>query len=452
LETVINHQRAYFLDKNTWSLERRCAVLNDLKNTLKSNENRIEDALKADFGKSAFETYTTELGMLYEEISRTKRGLRKWMKPKPVATNLVNWPAQSYILTEPLGVNLIIGAWNYPVLLLLQPAVSALAAGNTVVLKPSENAPHVAALLQELIDQNFDPAHLALVQADASGTEKLLALPWDHIFFTGSTHVGKIVYQAAAKQLIPVTLELGGKSPAIVTPSCDVKLSAKRLVWGKFLNAGQTCVAPDYVMVHESIRVLFLKACTAEIEKAQYCAGSHNYCQIINDRHWDRLVKLLDPDKVFYGGTIDQQKRFIQPTIMTGVTFDDPVMQVEIFGPLLPVMGYQNLDDALASIKALEKPLAAYIFSSRKDEVRKILSDLSFGGGAVNDVVMHLTNPNLPFGGVGQSGQGAYHGHYGYLRFSHQKSILHKNNWFELPLKYAPLTAKKLKWIKKILK
>jgi aldehyde dehydrogenase (NAD+) len=452
LEAVINHQRAFYLAKKTLSLERRWAILEVLEQTLKNNEILIEQALFADFGKSGFETYTTELGMLYEEISRTKRDLKKWIKPKRVRTNWVNWPAQSYILFEPLGVNLIIGAWNYPVLLLLQPAVSALAAGNTVVLKPSENAPHIAALFQELIDKNFDPAHLALIQADAQKTQKILALAWDHIFFTGSTQVGKIVYQAAAEQLIPVTLELGGKSPAIITPHCDVALTAKRLVWGKFLNAGQTCVAPDYVLIHESVKDAFLNACVVAIEKAQYGPGSNNYCQIINERHMDRLVKLLDQNKVYYGGSIDAKKRFIAPTIMTDVTFDDAVMKEEIFGPILPVMTYQNLNDALAQVKTLDKPLAAYVFSENKKEVASILNDLSFGGGAVNDVVMHLTNPNLPFGGIGKSGLGAYHGYHGYLRFSHQKSILHKNNWFELPLKYAPLTAKKLKWIRKILK
>ncbi len=445
-------QRIYFDRGLTLSYSARMSVLRQFDHMLRAYEDRIVAALYQDFQKSEFESFTTEFSMLYEEIARAKKHLKKWMRPKRVRTNWINWPASSAIWREPLGVNLIIGAWNYPVLLLLQPAVSAIAAGNTAVLKPSENAPAVAAIIEEMINSNFDHGHLVVVQGDAKATGDLLSLKWDHIFYTGSTHVGKIVYQAAAKHLTPVTLELGGKSPAIVSQSANLGLTAKRLIWGKFLNAGQTCVAPDYVLVHRSVRDDFLKACTLELKRNNYTHGQRHYCQIINERHFDRLMTLIDKDKIFYGGRYDRDQRYIEPTIMVDVTLDDAVMQEEIFGPILPVMTYDNINDAVVQIKTLEKPLAAYVFSDRKKEYQKVLSELSFGGGAVNDVVMHLSNPYLPFGGVGHSGIGAYHGEHGMDCFSHRKSVMYKKNWFEAPLKYPPLGDKKLKWIKKMMK
>ncbi len=445
-------QRIYFDRGLTLSYSARMSVLRQFDHMLRAYEDRIVAALYQDFQKSEFESFTTEFSMLYEEIARAKKHLKKWMRPKRVRTNWINWPASSAIWREPLGVNLIIGAWNYPVLLLLQPAVSAIAAGNTAVLKPSENAPAVAAIIEEMINSNFDPGHLVVVQGDAKATGDILSLKWDHIFYTGSTHVGKIVYQAAAKHLTPVTLELGGKSPAIVSQSANLGLTAKRLIWGKFLNAGQTCVAPDYVLVHRSVRDDFLKACTLELKRNNYTHGQRHYCQIINERHFDRLMTLIDKDKIFYGGRYDRDQRYIEPTIMVDVTLDDAVMQEEIFGPILPVMTYDNINDAVVQIKTLEKPLAAYVFSDRKKEYQKVLSELSFGGGAVNDVVMHLSNPYLPFGGVGHSGIGAYHGEHGMDCFSHRKSVMYKKNWFEAPLKYPPLGDKKLKWIKKMMK
>ena len=452
MPSIVDQQRAFFQQGSTLSYQARINALNRFDQGLRQCEDDIVKALYNDFQKSAFESFTTEFTMLYEEISRTKRLLKSWMKPQKVRTNWINWPASSTILRDPLGVNLIIGAWNYPVLLLLQPAVSAIAAGNTAVLKPSENAPNVAQALEDMINSRFDPSHLKVVQADAQGTQKLLEFRWDHIFYTGSTAVGRIVYQAAAKHLTPVTLELGGKSPAIITESADLKLTAKRLIWGKFLNAGQTCVAPDYVMVHRAVREEFMAAFVKEIEKNNYRLGQNQYCQIINERHFDRLEALIDRKKVFFGGEIDRTTRYMGPTIMVDVTLSDAVMKEEIFGPILPVIAYDEIDEALTFIKQLEKPLAAYVFSNKSIEYQSILSQLSFGGGAVNDVVMHLTNPHLPFGGVGYSGIGAYHGHHGLDCFSHKKSVLYKKNWFEAPLKYPPLTDKKLKWIKKIMK
>jgi len=452
LASFYEQQRAFFDSGLSLSYSARMQALQQFDQALRTYEERIVAALYEDFQKSEFESFTTEFSMLYEEIRRAKKNLKKWMRPQRVRTNWINWPASSAILREPLGVNLIIGAWNYPVLLLLQPAVSALAAGNTAVLKPSENAPAVADVLQQMINTSFDPGHLVVVQGDAKATQKLLSHKWDHIFYTGSTQVGKIIYQAAASNLTPVTLELGGKSPAVITPTAHIALTAKRLIWGKFLNAGQTCVAPDYVLVHESVREAFLQACVAELKQSNYALGQRHYCQIINERHFDRLTALMDEEKIFFGGQSDRSQRFIAPTIMVEVTLKDAVMQEEIFGPILPVITYVDIDQALGLIKTLEKPLAAYVFSTDPKEYTKVLSELSFGGGAVNDVVMHLSNPHLPFGGVGHSGIGAYHGKHGMDCFSHRKSILYKKNWFEAPLKYPPLGSKKLKWIKRIMK
>ena len=447
-----DQQRSFFDSGSTQSYAARHHALIQFDRALRRYENRIVAALYQDFQKSEFESFTTEFSMLYQEIRHAKKHLKKWMRPQPVATNWINWPARSAILREPLGVNLIIGAWNYPVLLLLQPAVSAIAAGNTAVLKPSENAPAVAAVLEEMINTNFDPGHLVVVQGDAPATQKLIALNWDHIFYTGSTRVGQIVYEAAAKNLTPVTLELGGKSPAIITASANIELTAKRLIWGKFLNAGQTCVSPDYVLVHQSVQQRFIDECLSELKRSDYSLGQNHYCQIVNHKHFDRLLTLLNPDKVIFGGQYDRETRFIEPTLMTEVTLADAVMKEEIFGPILPIMTYETIQEAITLVKTLEKPLAAYVFSTKKAEYNKVLRDLSFGGGAVNEVVMHLANPNLPFGGVGHSGIGSYHGQYGLDCFSHRKSVLYKKNWFEAPLKYPPLSRKKLNWIKKAMK
>ena len=452
MSRLYDQQRSFFDSGSTQSYAARHHALIQFDRALRRYENRIVTALYQDFQKSEFESFTTEFSMLYQEIRHAKKHLKKWMRPQPIATNWINWPARSAILREPLGVNLIIGAWNYPVLLLLQPAVSAIAAGNTAVLKPSENAPAVAAVLEEMINTNFDPGHLVVVQGDAPATQKLIALNWDHIFYTGSTRVGRIVYEAAAKNLTPVTLELGGKSPAIITASANIELTAKRLIWGKFLNAGQTCVAPDYVLVHQSVQQRFIDACLSELKRSDYSLGQNHYCQIINHKHFDRLLALLNPDKVIFGGQYDRETRFIAPTLMTEVTLADAVMKEEIFGPILPIMTYETIQEAITLVKTLEKPLAAYVFSTKKAEYNKVLRDLSFGGGAVNEVVMHLANPNLPFGGVGHSGIGAYHGQYGLDCFSHRKSVLYKKNWFEAPLKYPPLSRKKLNWIKKAMK
>lgn len=452
MQSIVEAQHTFFLTHVTKDVAFRIAQLQKLKQLLQDNEGLLYEAIQKDFKKSEFNTYTTELALLYLEIKDAIQYLKYWSQPKRVATNWINFPAKSYIVPEPLGVCLVIGAWNYPYQLSLAPAIAAIAAGNTVVLKPSEIPSETSKVMKQIISENFEERFFAVIEGGIPETTELLKQHFDKIFFTGSTQVGKIVYKAAAENLTPVTLELGGKSPAFVTPSCNLKRTAQRLVWGKFINAGQTCIAPDYVLVHESIEKKFLSACKAEIEKADYAFENGNYVQIINEKNFKRLTEFITPKHIYFGGNTDASQRFIEPTILHDIGFDDNVMQEEIFGPILPVITYNALPKAIQQVQKLPKPLSCYIFSNSKKEQKQILKELSFGGGAINDTVMHISNPNLPFGGVGHSGIGNYHGEAGFKAFSHYKSVLHKANWLELSLKYAPLSKRKLWWIKQFFK
>ncbi|WP_432410284.1 aldehyde dehydrogenase [Rasiella sp. SM2506] len=452
MQELINAQREFFNTNTTKELRFRIEQLNKLYYLLKDNEKLLFEAIYKDFKKSEFDTYISELALVYYDIKHAKRNLYKWARREKVSTNLLNFPAKSYVLKEPLGVCLVIGAWNYPYQLSLAPAIAALAAGNTVVLKPSELPGATSRIMAKLINATFNPNIFKVVEGGVEETTALLEQNFDKIFFTGSTKVGKIVYQAAAKHLTPVTLELGGKSPAFVTKDCNLPMTVKRLVWAKFLNAGQTCIAPDYVMVEQSINQKFLEALEAEIKKEQFSIANHNYVQIINDTNFERLAKMIDPSKVFYGGKTDAYKKYIEPTILQNATFKDTAMQEEIFGPILPILTYTNIDEAITEVKKYPKPLSAYIFTSSSHTREKVLQELSFGGGAVNDAVMHITNPKMPFGGVGASGIGSYHGKAGFDCFSHAKSILDKATWLEFPLKYFPHSKSRLKWIKRMMK
>ena len=449
---LLANQRQYFKAQHTKSLAARKTALQRFKQLLQENEAKIYAAVHADFQKSEHETFLTEWAILIKDIDEALGALPKWMKAQRVRTNLVNLPGKSYMVPEPLGVCLVIGAWNYPIQLSFAPAIAALAAGNTVILKPSELAANSAQCMAELVEQYFDPQLFTVVLGGVAETTALLQERFDKIFFTGSPAVGRIVYQAAAKHLTPVTLELGGKSPAILTPSADLPTAIKRLVWAKFLNAGQTCIAPDYVFVHDSIYRECLVLLRQEIEKNQYKVGNKNYVQIINERNLARLEQLLDKDKIAFGGQIDREKRTISPTMLKDVSFDDAIMQEEIFGPILPLISYTQFDTVLGYIQDHEKPLSAYLFSNDKAEQAAWLGQLSFGGGCINDAIMHITNPNLPFGGVGQSGNGSYHGKAGFDTFSHRKSVFEKPRLFEVPLKYPPYTTTKMSWIKRLLK
>jgi aldehyde dehydrogenase (NAD+) len=448
MKTLIQSQRDFFNSNQTKSIDFRIAQLLKLRKLLQANEQILNEAIYADFQKSAFDTYTNELSILYAEIDESVRKVKNWASRKRVATNLVNLPAKSFIMPEPLGVCLIIGAWNYPYQLSFGPAIAAIAAGNTVILKPSELPIRTSQVMAKMINENFDPAFFKVVEGGIPETNALLAERFDKIFFTGSVGVGKIVYQAAAKYLTPVTLELGGKSPAIITDAANLKLHVKRIIWAKFINAGQTCIAPDYILLPKSLEQEFLTLAKAEIANEQFAVANDNYVQIINSKNLQRLANLLDPAKVFCGGGFNEQTRVFEPTIMQQVNFDDKIMQEEIFGPILPVITYENLDEAISEIKKREKPLSCYVFTSSTTLKNKIINELSFGSGAINECIMQITNSNMPFGGVGESGIGAYHGEFGFKTFSHFKSMLEKPSWFEPSLKYYPRTKLKFNLIK----
>lgn len=449
---IVSQQRAFFNSNATKSVAFRIQQLRKLKNALQTNEQALMKAIDSDFKKSEFDTYTNELMLVYADINEAVRKVKKWVRRKRTRTNLINFPAKSYVIPEPLGVSLIIGAWNYPYQLSFAPMVAAIAAGCTVILKPSELPAATSRVMARIIAENFPQEYITVVEGSISETTALLEQKFDKIFFTGSVPVGHIVYQAAAKQLIPVTLELGGKSPAFITESCNMKMSVKRLVWAKFLNAGQTCIAPDYVLVHQSVKQTFLDALSAEIHQSDFRIENGNYVQIINHRNGERLSALLDQSAIYLGGTYNRETRYFEPTVLTDSTFEDRVMQEEIFGPILPVITYNDLSEAIQQVKERPKPLSCYIFTSDLRIKQRILQEVSFGGGAVNDAIMHVSNSHLPFGGVGESGIGSYHGIAGFNAFSHYKSILDKPTWFELNLKYSPHSLKKLNFIKKVLK
>lgn len=450
-EQIFNNQQEFFNSQKTKNLNFRKMYLEKLKEVLLQNENLLYEAIYKDFGKSKFDTFTTEISFIIKDIDYFLKNLKSLSRPKKVRTNLANQFGSSKIYPEPLGCTLVIGAWNYPYQLSLSPVVAALAAGNTCILKPSEIAENCMMAMAKIINENFPKEYLYVAEGGIEETTEILKLKFDKIFFTGSPKVGKIVYEAAAKNLTPVTLELGGKSPAIVTSSANFEVAAKRIVWGKFLNAGQTCVAPDYILVDEKVKDSFLDSLKSYIQKFKYEPDSENYTQIINDKNFERLLKLIDPNKIFMGGKSDAQKRFIEPTILHNVTWADAVMQEEIFGPILPVLTFSNFNEALLQIAKNEKPLSAYLFTDNEEEKDHFVSKISFGGGCINDVIMHLSNDNLPFGGVGNSGMGNYHGQFGFDAFSHQKAVLNRATWGETDFKYPPYTEKKLNWIKKLM-
>ena len=448
---ILQQQKTFFNSHATKDLDFRKAQLQKLKKVVKSNEKLLYDAIYQDFGKSEFETFGTEISFIYKDIDYYLKNLKSFAKPKNVLTNIVNQMGSSKIVFEPLGNCLVIGAWNYPYQLTLTPVIAAIAAGNTCMIKPSELPENTMKAMAKLINENFDAQFLHVVEGGVEETTAILKLRFDKIFFTGSPRVGKIIYKAAAEHLTPVTLELGGKSPAFVTEKADLNIAARRIVWGKFINAGQTCVAPDYLYVAENIKEKFLKVLIEEIKKRNYTDNVDHYCKIINERNFDRLEKMIDREKVVFGGETNREKRYISPTVLDHVTWDDAVMQEEIFGPILPILTYKNLETAIQTVVEGEKPLSAYLFSNDTKEQELFTEKLSFGGGCINDTLMHLSNDRLPFGGVGNSGIGHYHGKFGFIAFSHQKAILKKSNYLEPELKYPPYSDAKLNILKKLL-
>ncbi|WP_404459516.1 aldehyde dehydrogenase [Oceanobacillus kapialis] len=438
IQQIVESQRAFYSNGNTRDYQTRKATLEKLKKMLKKYEHDIYKALRTDLNKSEQETYTTELGFLYAEIDFTLKHLLDWMEPKKVNAPITHKGTKNYIVSEPYGVSLIISPWNYPLQLALAPAVGALAAGNCVVIKPSEHSSATSSLLARMIARTFDPSFITVVEGEKETNQELLRQRFDYIFFTGSTEVGKIVMRQASEHLTPVTLELGGKSPAIVDKDANINLAAKRIVWGKFTNAGQTCVAPDYIYVHDSVKFKLLKAMKKYIKSfyGKEPLQNSNYTRIINASHFDRIIGYLSDGTVLHGGNFDRQSLMIEPSILDKISWDDHVMQEEIFGPVLPVLSFTNVEEAVEMISKQEKPLALYYFGENNKTQEQVIQYLSFGGGSINDTIFHLANPHLPFGGVGNSGMGQYHGKSSFETFSHQKSILKQSTKFDVPFRY----------------
>jgi len=453
---IVCKQHEFFNSSVTHTYDFRINIneLLKLKKGIKRFESQFNAALKNDLGKSEFESYATETGFVLHDLTNTIKHLKKWIKPKRIKTPLLSQPASSRILFTPLGVNLIISPFNYPIGLTFAPLIAAIASGNTAVIKTSELTPASSMEIQKLIDEIFDPVYIAYIPGKVPETTLLLKQKFDHIFFTGSPRVGSIVMEAAAKHLTPVTLELGGKSPCIVHSDANLNIAVNRIVYGKFMNAGQTCVAPDYVMVHQSVKEEFLEKIKQRIINiyGDDASLSPDFGRIVNEQHHSRIVSLIDQDKVTVGGQFNKADRYIAPTVMKNVTLKDNVMAEEIFGPILPVMEYNNFDEILDTIAKLPQyPLACYIFSESKTVQQELISSIQFGGGCINHCIQHLVNPNLPFGGVGESGIGSYHGFNGFERFSHKKSILKAASWFDLSLIYPPY-QRKIKTIRRIMK
>jgi aldehyde dehydrogenase (NAD+) len=440
INEIYNAQRTYFQSGITLNIDFRIEQLKQLRKTVSINEVRICESIALDLGKPRFEAFITEIGIVLDEIDFHINNLKKWSKPKKVRGTLLNFPSQSRILQQPYGVSLIISPWNYPFQLLMMPLIGAISAGCTAVLKPSELSPNVSKIISELIIDTFITDYVAVIQGNANVSTQLLKLNFDKIFFTGSTKVGRIVMAEAASNLTPVTLELGGKSPAIIDQNCDMYTSAKRIWWGKCMNAGQTCVATDYVLVHENVLKDFVSASKLVLNE-MFADGFKigvNYSKIINSNHFDRLLGLLKDTEKVIDGEIDRGSLLIGPVLVTNVEWNHPLMQDEIFGPILPVLTYKDTDDLILQLRIQPNPLALYVFSKDDEFLNFVLNNMSFGGGCVNDTIGHLANPHLPFGGIGASGMGNYHGYNSFTCFSHEKSILYKTFWPDIPLRYPP--------------
>lgn len=452
-EEILSRQRAYFREGHTRPLSFRLRQLSLLQHALHACEPALLEALRADLGKASFEGYETELGLLLEELRFAKKNLASWMRPERVRTSLLHAPSSSVIVKEPLGVVLILSPWNYPLQLTIAPLIAALAAGNCAVVKPSRYAPKTAAVIEKMLSSCFPPELVCVVQGGRAENEALLSLRFDHIFFTGSPKVGRVVMRAAAEHLTPVTLELGGKSPCLLDETADLAVAARRIAWGKGLNAGQTCVAPDYLLVPAKKVEAFVHAYRKAVRRFYGDDPVQNpeYPRIITDRHFERLSGLMESGRVLYGGRKDAGLRKIEPTLLTGVTLESPVMGEEIFGPLLPVLPYESVEEAFGIIARFERPLAFYLFTKDKALAKRALQEVPFGGGCINDTVIHLSNPRLPFGGVGESGMGAYHGKKGFDTLTHEKSVLIHSQKLDIPFRYPPYKDK-LWMLKKLMK
>ncbi|MDA3851655.1 MAG: aldehyde dehydrogenase [Spirochaetaceae bacterium] len=453
IERRFNEQQEYFRSGKTLGYQARKSLLKTLKAAIKKHESKLIEALNKDLGKSEFEAYSNEIGILYKEINHSLKHLRRSMRPRNITPDLHLLPGSARIQKEPYGVTLIIAPWNYPVQLQLSPLIGAFAAGNTAILKPSELSSATAQSLTDMVKDCFDPKALCVINGGIETTSSLLGLPVDYIFFTGSVPVGKIVMKAASKRLTPITLELGGKSPVFVTPSAKLDTAAKRIAWGKYNNTGQTCVAPDYALVHRSVYDEFVDKLkkTVALFYGTNPLQSPDYGRIINQRHFDRLAEMMTPELALFGGERDRESLFIAPTAYGPVDWSHPLMADEIFGPLLPILIYDDLDQAIKEVPNRPKPLALYVFSQDKQEIKKIDRSISFGGGGINCTVLHVASTKLPFGGVGSSGMGHYHGESSFQVFSHTKSMLKQPTLLDLGLAY-PHKRISLKMVKRVLR
>jgi aldehyde dehydrogenase (NAD+) len=449
---VVSRQRNFFREGKTKDIPFRIRQLNVLRKAIRRNEKRILDSLWADLRKPPLEGYGAEIAFPVREINHVSSNLRAWAEPVKVTTELIDFPATSSIYSEPLGVVLIIGPWNYPFQLLLAPLVGAIAAGNCAILKPSEIAPHASSVIAGIIRENFDPSFLAVVEGGPQETQTLISGRFDYIFFTGGTNIGKIVMKAASEHLTPVTLELGGKSPCIVDNDIQIDYTASRIVWGKFINAGQTCVAPDYVLVHRAIKGQLIEKMVTRLREfyGEDPSKSPDYGRIISDRHFVRLCQLLQEGEIIIGGSTNADGRYIAPTIIDKVTLEHRVMQEEIFGPILPVIDWDDLAEAISIVNKQPKPLALYFFSKNKKNQERVLRETSSGGVSINDTVSYEVSSSLPFGGVGASGMGNYHGKASFDTFSHKKSVLNKSFLLDIRVRYPPY-KRKLRYVRRLI-
>lgn len=455
IEQKFYDSKAFFNTQQTKDISFRKDQLKKLSKAIKSYESDILEALYTDLGKNKVEAYATEIGITLKSIKNARKELKNWTKTKNVDTPLYLFPTKSYIKKEPYGTVLIIAPFNYPFQLVFEPLIGAIAAGNTAIIKPSELTPNVARVIKRLINETFDANYIEVIEGGIEETQTLIHLPLDYVFFTGSENVGKIVYQAASENLVPVTLEMGGKSPVIVDETANIKVASERICFGKFTNAGQTCVAPDYILVHESVKDDLITALSKTLREfyGQNIQQSPDYGRIVNLKHYHRLTSLLNSAQmnIVFGGHSDEDERYIEPTLLDHVTSDSAIMQEEIFGPILPILTYQSLDEAIAFIHQRPKPLSLYLFSEDENATQRVINELSFGGGAINDTLMHLANPKLPFGGVGASGMGRYHGKYSFDTFTHEKSYIFKSTRLESGVHLPPYKGK-FKYIKAFFK
>ncbi|MTK14250.1 MAG: aldehyde dehydrogenase [Clostridiaceae bacterium] len=451
---VLKKQKEYFYEGETKNVDFRIKQLQKLKVAIKDNEKLIMEALYKDLHKPEFEAYATEIGYIYDSIGYFIKNLKKWAKVRRVKTPAVHFGSRSYIYAEPYGSVLIVGPFNYPFQLIMEPLIGAISAGNCVVIKPSEYTANVSKIVYKIIKENFHEKYIEVIEGGKEETSVLINSPFDYIFFTGSVAVGKIVAEAAAKNQMPVTLELGGKSPTIIHKDANIESASERIIWGKFMNVGQTCVAPDYLLVHKEIKDQLVSKL---VEKIKVFYGnnpktSKDYGRIVNEKQLSRIKGLINEDKVIFGGDYDVEELYIAPTIMNNVTWEDKVMEEEIFGPVLPVLEYEDLNEVTNKINSRPKPLALYLFTESREVEKKVVENISYGGGCINDTMTHLASPFLPFGGVGTAGVGSYHGQRSFETFSHMKSVLKKSTRFNLRFIFPPYTKKKMAILRRAMK